>query len=609
MSKISFNIFSEFFNSFLYAVKSNQLNKFFSKVIKEIIFFESRKKLPNKISGLNKLSLKYDLGINNFKYKKNNEPPNIEYFDVKLAGKLYKLAVSNMWEISWTDVEEVYALHRFGWLLNINADFLKDQNYSNFGLFFIINWIECNSKGDNIGWDSYSVSERISNWVLFLNNKAKPNNDQNLFIIKSMNSQLSFLLDNLELRGEATNNHIINNGRALYLGGLYISSDIHISSGRQILLDSIDHMFSKSGFLREGSSHYQVLMARTYLEVLFAARKFNDINFENILTTKVQKIWRATCFFLQEKDIPIFGDVSPDFSTDFHSGVGVIGEALLNLKSTAIKPKKAGWHSFFNLPKNVNNIENLPKGLTSYKDAGYCSYRGKNFSIYIYQNPKGHVASWSHGHSDACHLILYFRGEPFLIGTGRLNYKNNLISKYGRSIRSHNSIQIDSKEPMIIHGLNAYPELMLDGYYSNELKIDPIISNNECIIKLHHNGYKRLFGDLTISRTIKISDYRVSIEDKIKGSRPHFIKSFFHFSPEVKNIKKFNDKYHMTLKSNNIAFTHFTAGSSSNNCHSNEDNFGLCFPQYGEKIQTSTIIFSQNDALPIINKYIFEIKK
>lgn len=603
MFKIPAIVLFEHFNSFVYAFKNKQLLKGCFKLINEFLFRSYRKNLPYQISGFVKLHHEKDVSSDIGNIKEINNIPLNEVYYVHLAGRSHQLNVSDIWEFSYNDIEELYSLHRFSWLL-----ILEQRKSSTLGLYCIINWIEKNKLEEEIGWDSYSISERVSNWILYLKSNNEIDKNYKKYVINSIKYQLSVLLNNLEIRGEATNNHVINNGRALYLGGIFTEEERYKNSGSVILIDSINLMFSESGFLREGSSHYQVLLARAYIEVLWFAKKSNDFYLINSLNNQVKKIWEAACFFLQEKEMPIFGDISPDFPVGFHSGLGIVGESLFSEKKFIPFTNSHGWHSFFNLDLMDNNLDSNTQGLINHEDSGYCCYRNNNFSMYIFTNPEGYVPSWSHAHSDIGNVILYIKGQPFLIGTGRKNYKNNSLSKYGRSIRSHNSVEIDSKEPLLVHGLNGYPELMLSDYYFNKSKIRFSSLNDIFTIELENNGYKRLFRDISIKRTIKIFKRKVSIEDKINDIKPHNIRTFFHFTPNISIDKKSNDKFQINLGDSLLNFSIASKSSINSEIYKNSESFGLCFPQYGEQKTCTSFEFIQEDELEVSNKYLFEIK-
>ena len=66
--------------------------------------------------------------------------------------------------------------------------------------------------------------------------------------------------------------------------------------------------------------------------------------------------------------------------------------------------------------------------------------------------------------------------------------------------------------------------------------------------------------------------------------------------------------FKMSLGDDFFDFRVSSTSKFSSQTHTNEECYGVYFPQYGKKKSTSTIIFSQNDEYSVSNKYVFEIK-
>ena len=71
-------------------------------------------------------------------------------------------------------------------------------------------------------------------------------------------SHLEYFIEN------NTGNHLANNGRGLFLGGLELSLDQWADVGGRILIEEGRRIFTSNGLLREGSSHYHLLVTRWY---------------------------------------------------------------------------------------------------------------------------------------------------------------------------------------------------------------------------------------------------------------------------------------------------------------------------------------------------------
>ena len=81
-------------------------------------------------------------------------------------------------------------------------------------------------------------------------------------------------------------------------------------------------LIDSSGFLREGSSHYQFIVTRWILEVAFFSKKSTDVSFSNYLNEYAYKMICNCYNFLvisnqRELTMPYIGDISPDFAPDW----------------------------------------------------------------------------------------------------------------------------------------------------------------------------------------------------------------------------------------------------------------------------------------------------
>jgi len=585
----------EFIDAIYYSWKSRQLFCYLKFLILIVLFKKNRKQIPQELSDLSVHTVPVEVRLLN-QHAINNYTFKTQSISVNLAGVEHQLVTDNLWNISYQDNEELFALHRFGWLL---VAISEEQLTDSVAQFTVLDWLKnygiCR---DGVGWDSYSISERVSNWVVYLNNVKA--NDSDLKLIKSsIQLQLSYLITHLEFRGMATNNHLINNARALYLGGFFIGNTYFKREGKKILQRCVKYMFSRSGFLREGSSHYQILLARSFLEVYYFAQKDKDGEFTKEILLPVKNIWQAACFFLQESKLPQFGDISPDFTPEFHYGVAEFGAYLMqNITAESISEGN-GWHTILFDTKYY--YDKRPNGLLYYEDAGYFCFKNSNFALYTFVNPENCVSAWSHGHSDAGHIILYAKGFPILIGTGRVNYTNDIESMYGRSICSHNSIEVDGREPMVVHGLNFFPELLPDGYVEGHSELNfSRISEGECEIVIKQYGYNRIDSTISIERRIFVGLTQIVITDNILGKGEHQLRTFFHFDQDVLLEKKSRKKMLVNIANINL----FLTGNCIEFMQRDTAYSSMC---YGSSVKVPRLTYEQQTKLPVENQYSFTL--
>ena len=619
-------------NYIQFLVREHKVTSFLWKVYKYSSTRLLRKSIPSQYQRLiNHLSLPLTLTVK----ETENRPSHFHFtskpiirknarnvLKVSLATRIIDLKGEKQWKVSFDDKEDVFSLHRFGWLLPILSTGATINEFRSLREI-IVSWIDSNPYKENgAGWDSYSVSERIVNWLFFLSalqslpiEKGDPSSSQ---IIQSLLKHIQTLLNGLEFRASSTNNHVINNGRALYLSGVFLKCNEALETGREILKLTSRDMFTESGFLREGSSHYQILLARTFLEVLLCAEMIDDKVLKDGLLDFTKRVASCAQFFLRETPFPLFGDVSPDFPPDFHLGLPEVTRLLLENEEASSAHTEAGWHIILTYGSNsehsvddsTNNDSSNEKQVVAYPDAGYYRITNRSYSIFIYANPLGYVPEWSHGHSDMGGFVMYWNRQPFLVDCGRPDFRNTAKGRYGRSVRSHNGISVEGYEPCVTHGLNGFGQLMVKEY----IEPPPVVKLEERAgsvkIQIEYYGFKRVSKDLKINRTFYCEPNGLTIEDEITGKGIHQIETFFHLHPEVNLIT--NDKGAIRFSLKGDEKLKMISKSNHSTCfqtfRGQEVPFiaGWYFPSYGQHIPTNTIICLQKAALPVRNRYIFE---
>ncbi len=616
------------FNSYVqFLLKEHKVTPFLQKLYRYSSTRLLKKSVPPQYQQLlNHICLLADFTANEIeKYYFNVKPiieeENKSEINASLATRIIDLESHAQWNISFDDQEDIFSLHRFGWLLPIISSGRTITELRSLKEL-IVNWIESNPyKESGSGWDSYSVSERIVNWIFFLSAlQALPIKEDysHSQIIQSLWKHVQTLLNGLEFRRSATNNHLINNGRALYLSGAFLGCNQALETGREILKLTSRDMFTESGFLREGSSHYQILLARTFLEALWCAERIDDKGYKDDMFDFTKRVAGCARFFLSETPFPLFGDVSPDFPPDFHLGLPEVADLLLEDKECFSTHDETGWHTLLisgdnskhNIDDSINNHSCNYEEVAAYPDAGYYCIANSSYSIFIYVNPLGYVPEWSHGHSDIGGFVMYWNHQPFLVDCGRLNFHDSSMGKYGRSVRSHNSISIDGYEPCVTHGLNGFAQLMVREYVEPPPVVKLEERNDSVKIQIEYYGFKRIWKDLKVSRTFYCEKNSLIIEDDISGKDTHKIETFFHLHPEVNPVSNGKDEVRFSFKggeqlklisrsSQSVYFETFKG---------TEVPFiaGWYFPRYGQSITTNTIICSQKAFLPLRNRYVFE---
>ena len=227
------------------------------------------------------------------------------------------------WTATYDDPEDAASLHRFAWL----QQWLLARSQEGADVTTIAgivgeamrSWMAAAGEPGSAAapWQPYSVAERIVNWTisaLAIGHRLTDDEDVRASVVQ----QLAYLAKNLEYHGEAlTGNHLSNDGRGLYIGGIFVNDLAAVDLGRTILLEERKRLFEEPWFAREGSSHYQFLIARNYMETLWFAERAGDGDLIASIAPTVARLVAGCRFLLVAESgtgerMPLIGDISPD---------------------------------------------------------------------------------------------------------------------------------------------------------------------------------------------------------------------------------------------------------------------------------------------------------
>jgi Heparinase II/III-like protein len=490
--------------------------------------------------------------------------------DLRLAGAtLSAVSLEALpWNCHFEDIEDEASLHRFSWMLPWMADCLE-RGFSAASVWkrvetAIANWIDAHPQvTETEAWQSYTLSERIANWILgAIAAGSMPLSDR---IVGSVVSQAEHLKQHLEYYGpRLTGNHLSNNGRALYAAGIVSGHSDLAAAGRDILIQEEKRLFSESGFLREGSSHYQFLVTRNFDEILFLARASGDESFERALTARVQRMRDACAFFLvrggQQCRLPLIGDISPDCSPEW----------LLGIASDT----PSGWRSLF--PEAGGRGNRSPDSEEwSRLDVG-------EWLVFAHVNPTGFPLTPGHAHHDTGSLSIFWQGEPVVLDCGRYHYVNDAVGRFGQNAGSHSILTVD--------GLNPEPRaywFLSDEYVRNRSGGSPMLSADATAIRISHRGYERSPGVGLHSRDIVIDGEVLTVSDLVEGKGWHRVSLIFHL-PNAKvhdrSIEVRAGDRMMTLDLPSDLVDRKLITSSA------QQTYGWTCPRYGDRVPITTVV-------------------
>ncbi len=412
--------------------------------------------------------------------------------ELSLAGTTVRLAPGDqhgLFARRFDDIEDLLALHRFAWLpvLGETADPAWVR-----ALWTA--WRRDHGKpGEGWPWHPYTAAERAVNVLAFGRLRGLPGPLSDTLEVLAAHGPAIF--SRLEYFGDHnTSNHLSNNGRGLYLLGLELGDSGWADIGARILIEEAKRIFTPSGILGEGSSHYHLLLTRNYIEAWRAARAHHRPE-EAELGAIAARALAAAAPLVLPGGLALIGDISPDCPPALPVDVTADVTELPGNDAGPGGPTADGWLR---------------------ADFG-------RWSGLWHASPGGWSAMPGHGHQDCGGFELHFDGEPLFRDLGRGRYGETGEAALYRSAATHNG--------MLIDGLDPYPPNR--PYYDDAFRRricgpPPLLARREDGVVVRHQGFSRLGGVGAVERHWRFSGTEFSIADRIEGRGRHRVSRLLH---------------------------------------------------------------------------------
>ena len=427
---------------------------------------------------------------------------------VPLASKQVSLT-DQFFDAKYNDSEDYYAANRFIWIYEVLAAY-PYENVINYCCKKIIQWVDAYPEPSrDKRFESYSISERIIVFLFFLKFTRKHLTlsiiDREK-IISSLTNQLLHLLKHLEYHGDKTNNHILNNARALYIAGRLLKNSEIEKLAKRILLNELPLVFDKGTYL-EGSSHYQMLLTKNFLEMMLIAESTKDEEFIGLFQEPIHQMLVQSDILLGEysaNEYPLFGDISPDMAPDWFIG------KPFSRKSGAVSK----WASLFQHNSKLFSLETVEpqKYSITNKKASWLYIEKNGFEVW--STIKNGTKS-GHGHNDNGSVVVFHKGQPIVIDPGLHTYNSKQKAPQVQCF-SHNTPIID----------NFTADIPLGSFIS----ASPVFSRADLEKKTSSSiEYSIQYAnrDININRQININDSACILTDTIYHSADY--ESFWVF--------------------------------------------------------------------------------
>ncbi len=392
------------------------------------------------------------------------------------------------------------------WLYNLHYfDFINSKDLSNdIGLSnsLIRRWIYENKNMKGEGWEPYTISLRIVNWIKWSLNSKKLNEVESA----SLFQQAFFLSKNIEYH--IYGNHLIANAKALMFAGLFFKehkNNNFKSLGEKLFNLQIQEQILEDGAHFELSPMYHQIIFEDILDIVNIYQVYEETIPEKwIDTAKAMQKW-ARAMSHPDQGIAFFNDAAHKIASSLHDIE--LYAANLGLK----------------FPQDDFKIRNL-------EQSGYVIYNSEDVKLIFDCGQIGPDYIPGHGHADLFSIELSIFGKRLIVNGGTSTYEISKKRDFERSSASHSTVEIDGKNSSEVWGgfrvaRRAHPKNVIIENTNDQINISALNDS--------FRGYSN-------ERILKIEKNSVKIQDSIDGKFKNAISRLI-LHPEV-HARKINDK-------------------------------------------------------------------
>lgn len=369
-------------------------------------------------------------------------------------------------------------------------------------------WLAVPPEKQHEAWETYSCCERVVNLAVFL--AARPQYQAAIdsetlrhFFAES----LAWIDSRLEYYGLArTNNHLLNNARAMVVAASLLGNQAALVRGLQIFARMGCELFSSAGFLRERSSHYQLVVANWLFDLLHFARHAVPMGSPaqgvlrelDALGERVAAASSCLVQWLGDSGTHI-GDISPDAHPAW---------TLRRLQM--LYPERLAGHG----------CEARSGGDWLLAGGGRNRLAASAFPAvfpFLYAH---------HGHQDLGSFVWIHDGRLMLADAGRSTYAGCEMALFQSGPAGHNTLTVD--------GLGPLSESLLDAgqWLPRPYATATVHMKAEAdSFSVNHDGFARIPGVGAYRRSVRLVSEGLIVEDHLDGDAEVVLETYWHFPP------------------------------------------------------------------------------
>ena len=368
------------------------------------------------------------------------------------------------------DPKYVWELNRQQFFIHVALAFwfTGGENYAEFVLRQMDDWLENNPPGRGINWvESLEVGTRLVAWIwsLELLRGAKALTPERLArIVPAMHGHAAHIARYLS-HYISPNTHLTGEALALFVFSAHYPEDVESAAwealARNVLDAELVGQVGDDGVHKELSTAYHTYTADYYLQYVLLCRRQQKQVAPAVLA-RLEKMCEF-CLYVERPDgsVPLIGDSDGGGALPLHPEADLTWKDILSCGALLFKrpefrfrSPELGWQALFlcgrGAPRQYRKLAAVAPRQRSvhFVDSNYIVYRsawdGGADYLFFDAGRMGFLSA-GHSHADYLSLELGFAGKPLLCDVGTFSYHQPEWRRYCRGTRAHNTVCIDGR--------------------------------------------------------------------------------------------------------------------------------------------------------------------
>lgn len=407
-------------------------------------------------------------------------------------------------------------------------------------------WMADNPPFDGVGWEPYPLSLRIVNWIkwLLLGNEPVAGLSENLAQqAHALSQQVEY-----HLRG----NHLLANAKALVFAGTFFRGKAParwLKSGLQLLDEQLDEQLLKDGGHFERSPMYHNIILLDLLDLIQLGQLYREADIARWLP----RLRAAAAGMAGWTESMLHPDGQIPFFNDAAFGITPEPRAILEYG------RELGV-----LPSSVDST------VRHFDESGYIVVQGHEQLALLDVAPIGPDYIPGHAHADTLSFEWSLFGHRVLVNSGTSEYGLSNERMRQRGTAAHNTV--------LVRGENSSEVWAGFRVARRAVPFDVKLGvAGECsVVKASHNGYHRLFPQVTHTREWRVMPGVFEVSDSLVGWYRHAV-AYFHFHPAIR-VVACGEHFSCTLPGGRRCEVRVTGGSAVIEASSWHPEFGISQP-------------------------------